>query len=295
LRDDRNRPFRYALPDPAPESLHHIDQGAGGRIEFPEQITNPHTRDRYIISSLVEEAIRSSQLEGALTTREIAKDMIRTQRPPSDTSEQMILNNFRTMQRIRGLKQEGLTPELVFELHRMLTENTLADASAAGRLRRPQDRVRVQDMYNEVYHTPPPAEELEGRLRAMCDFANGRTPDAFMHPVIRAIILHFWLAYDHPFVDGNGRCARALFYWSMLRHNYWLCEYLAISQIIRKAPTRYYRAFLYTETDENDLTYFILYHLEATHFATRTPDTPSSRTEAVTMSCTKRPGPTCSF
>ena len=75
-------------------------------------------------------------------------------------------------------------------------------------------------------------------------------------------ILHFWLAYDHPFVDGNGRTARALFYWSMLRHNFWLFEFISISQIIRKAPAKYGRAFLYTETDDNDLTHFVLYHLD---------------------------------
>ena len=58
----------------------------------------------------------------------------------------------------------------------------------------------------------------------------------FIHPMIRSIILHFWLAYDHPFVDGNGRTARALFYWSMLRHGYWLFEFISISQIILKGP-----------------------------------------------------------
>jgi len=96
----------------------------------------------------------------------------------------------------------------------------------------------------------------------MCDFANGKTPDGFIYPAIRSIILHFWLSYDHPFVDGNGRTARALFYWSMLRHKYWLCEFISISQIILNAPAKYVRSFLYTETDENDLTYFILYQLE---------------------------------
>ncbi|QQR90923.1 MAG: Fic family protein [Myxococcales bacterium] len=79
---------------------------------------------------------------------------------------------------------------------------------------------------------------------------------------MRAIIIHFWLAYDHPFVDGNGRTARALFYWSMLRSEYWLFEYISISNMILEAPKKYYRAFLYTETDDNDLTYFLLYHLE---------------------------------
>ena len=96
----------------------------------------------------------------------------------------------------------------------------------------------------------------------MCVFANEASSERFIHPVIRSIILHFWLAYDHPFVDGNGRTARALFYWSMLRHGYWLFEFVSISQTILKAPARYGRAFLLTETDGNDLTYFIIYHLE---------------------------------
>ena len=98
--------------------------------------------------------------------------------------------------------------------------------------------------------------------RLMCDFANGKTPGEFVHPAIRSIILHFWLAYDHPFLDGNGRTARALFYWSMLHHHYWLCEFISISHLILKAPAEYERAFLYTETDDNDLTYFIIYHLK---------------------------------
>ena len=65
----------------------------------------------------------------------------------------------------------------------------------------------------------------------------------FLHPVIRSILLHFWVAYDHPFVDGNGRNARALFYWSMLRHGFWLAEFFSISHEILKAPRKYYRAF----------------------------------------------------
>ena len=88
-----------------------------------------------------------------------------------------------------------------------------------------------------------------------------------MHPVVRAIILHFWLAYDHPFVDGNGRTARALFYWSMLRQGYWLFEFISISHILRQAPAKYARAFLYAETDDNDLTYFVVHQADVIHRA----------------------------
>ena len=146
-----------------------------------------------------------------------------------------------------------------------MTHGTLDDDTAAGRLRLPGEPIHVVDQRDgTVLHTPPPASELSSRLKAMCEFANadGGAGKRFLHPVLRSIILHFWLAYEHPFVDGNGRTARALFYWSMLRHGYWLIEFLTISHIIRSAPARYSRAFLFTETDDNDLTYFIRYHLE---------------------------------
>jgi Fic family protein len=80
--------------------------------------------------------------------------------------------------------------------------------------------------------------------------------------VVRAIVLHFWLAYDHPFSDGNGRTARALFYHSMLRQGYWLTEFLSISRSLYEAPAQYGMAFLHTETDDNDLTYFLLHQLQ---------------------------------
>ena len=262
LNDKKGQPFQHLEVDPIPEMLHKIDQGAGGFIQMPEQITNPDTKEQYYVSSLIQEAITSSQLEGAATTRRVAKEMIKTGRPPRDRSERMILNNFRTMQQIGKIKDKPLSKELVFEIHRLVTEGTLDDSSTVGRFRTANEKRVVGDMYNEVFHDPPPADKLEKRMAAMCDFANGKTPKYFIHPVIRSIILHFWLAYDHPFVDGNGRTARALFYWSMLRHGFWLFEFISISQIIRKAPAKYGRAFLYTETDDNDLTYFIIYHLD---------------------------------
>src|SRR4030042_1717789 len=166
------------------------------------------------------------------------------------------------MRGIGKLKDESLSKELVFHIHEVITKATLHDESATGRFRKAHERILVGDMYNEIFPDPPAARGLEQRTEAMCDFATSKSSDGFVHPVIRSIILHFWLAYDHPFVDGNGRMARALFYWSMLRHGYWLFEFISISQIIRKAPIKYARSFLYTETDDNDLTYFILHQLE---------------------------------
>jgi Fic family protein len=187
--------------------------------------------------------------------------MIREGRPPRDRSERMILNNYMTMRQIGAMQKEPLSKDMIFELHRRVTDGTLDDPGGAGRLRRDNEYRVVGDEFGEIFHRPPPAEQLEARMSAMCDFANQTDSQGFIHPVIRSIILHFWLAYDHPFVDGNGRTARALFYWSVLHHGYWLFEYVSISQMILRSPVRYGEAFLHTETDENDLTYFIIYHL----------------------------------
>ena len=262
LRDAEGIPFRFATPDRALELLHHIDQHASGSIGMGEAVVNPATRDKYLVSSLAEEAIRSSQLEGASTTRRVAREMLRTGRAPRDRSERMIANNYTAMEFVRELRESDLTPALIRRVHTIITEGTLDDPADAGRLQQPGDaRVRVWDE-DQVLHVPPPAEQLPGRMDALCDFANGKTGSGFVHPVVRAVVVHFWLAYDHPFADGNGRTARALFYWSMLRQGYWLAEFLAISAILREAPSRYAKSFLYTETDDNDLTYFLLYHLE---------------------------------
>jgi Fic family protein len=262
LKDTHGDKFRFGMPDLVADLLHQIDRGGGTFIEIPEQVTNPEQRDRYVVRSLMEEAITSSQLEGAATTREVAKKMLSEGRKPRDRSERMIVNNYVTMQRILELKDKPLTPEMVLQVHREISEGALDIADGAGRFRRSDEDINVSDIEGTVFHTPPSAAELSVRLQAMCDFANGTTPEFFVHPVIRGIILHFWLAYDHPFVDGNGRTARALFYWQMLHSGYWLFEFISISQFLRKAPVKYGTAFLHTETDENDLTYFLIHQTE---------------------------------
>jgi Fic family protein len=266
LTSPEGRVFSYGLPDCVLRLLHLVDQRTSGEIAMEEVVTaDAHAKRRYLVNSLMEEAIRSSQLEGATTSRRVAKELLQTGREPVDRSERMILNNYRALQFMREGIGDELTPEAVLELHRVVTEGTLDDPDAAGRLQRPGDeRVAVYDRDDHtVLHRPPPAEQLPERLEAMCVFANARaTDDQFLHPVVRALVLHFWVGYDHPFEDGNGRTARALFYWAMKREGYWLAEYLSISKILREAPSRYARSFLLSETDDGDLTYFLLDQLQ---------------------------------
>ena len=257
-------PFRFTNIDPIQEMVHRIDQQASGRLQTDEIVSSVASSGRYLVSSLVEEAITSSLLEGAATTRRAAKELLRTGRKPRDTGERMVLNNYLAMQTAEELasSRQPLTSDHVLELHRIVTDGALEDESEAGRLRKPEERIEIVWSDGQVLHRPPPAEELPSRLEQLCRFANGDTGEGFLHPVVQAVLIHFWIGYDHPFVDGNGRTARVLFYWSMLRSGYWLAEYISISAILRKAPAKYARSYLYTETDSNDVTYFVVYQLE---------------------------------
>lgn len=259
--DKHGKPFVYAEPDVVRRLLHGIDVHGGGELKATEQVANPGTRDTYLINSLIEESITSSQLEGASTTRKVAKEMLRQKRKPHNKSETMIVNNYHAMEFINRNSREDLTPAFIYELHRILTVNTL-EPKAVGKLRTSDDIYVGDERDATVIHVPPAARELKDRIQGICDFANTSSPTDFLHPVIRAVILHFLLAYDHPFEDGNGRTARALFYWSMLKQGYWTMEFVSISRILKSAPAQYTRAYLYSETDDNDVTYFIVHQLE---------------------------------
>lgn len=274
LLDTRGEPFYYTIPESVALQFHKIDRGVGQNSEIPHVIKGSLTRKTYLIRSLVEEAITSSQLEGAATTRKVAKEMLRSGRKPRNKSEQMIVNNFSAMQQVREWKEHPLSIDLIFEIHRTVTKETLEQTSPIGAFRKESDHVVIEDIASkEILHEPPKASELKKRMEALCDFVNEKTPTHFIHPILRAMIAHFWLAYDHPFVDGNGRTARTLFYYMMLRSGYWLFEYISISEMILKGPAKYGKAFLYTETDDNDLTYFILHQSEIIQKAYKTLET----------------------
>jgi len=165
------------------------------------------------------------------------------------------------MRHIVQNKSENLTPENLLEVHRLIAHKTLDDPEDEGQFRDNND-VFVQDVIKgENVHQPPSNDELELLINDLCVFFNSDTDD-FIHPIVKGCIIHFMIGWIHPFSDGNGRTARALFYWYMLKNGYWLTEYLSISRIIKDTKNQYEKAYLYTENDDNDLGYFITYHIK---------------------------------
>lgn len=253
--------FSFSQTDYIQKILHEFDLNIGGNLGAQKLIPEQE-KDKYLVSSIMEEAIASSQIEGAVTTRKKAKEMLRKNDKPRSKSEQMILNNYRTIQTIVEWKSQPLTIELLLHIHKLISNNTLDDKNDEGTFRTSNDIYVVNHIESEIVHTPPDFKEIPTLIEEVCNFFNNDKHDLFIHPVIKGIILHFLIGYIHPFVDGNGRTARTLFYWYLLSKGYWLTEYLSISRLIVKSKNQYESAYLYTENDENDLTYFINYNLK---------------------------------
>lgn len=257
-------PFLLSVTDEIRRLLHEIDRKAPiavtlGGTNGRDDLSN--LRRTYLQGEQIAEAISSSQMEGAATTRNVAQEMLLSERPPRDEGERMIANNYATVRRLDAWCREPLSVDLLSRIHRTLTDGLLPETTQ-GRYRTTDDIV-VRDRYNKIVHQPPPAAELPVRMAALIAFANqdAEARTTFLHPVLKAILLHTLLAYEHPFQDGNGRTARALFYWSLLRDGYWIAPYVSISRMLSKERAAYDEAYLDMETCHLDTTYCVLVNL----------------------------------
>jgi len=250
--------IQYNLPDAFQKQIHEIDTRSTTGIMPPELMDKKRSLI-YSVSSTMEESIASSQIEGAVTTAKAAKTMLRENKRPKNKSEQMIVNNYDAMKFIKTVLTKDLTPELICDIHRIVSKGTM-DENCTGKFRDNDDIVVIDVLTEEVSHQPVVHSKIFPMVKDLCDFVNSDV--TFVHPIVKGIIIHFMLAYMHPFQDGNGRVSRALFYWYTMKKGYWLMEYLSISKCIKNHSGKYYRAFMLTETDDNDATYFIGYNLD---------------------------------
>ncbi|HFC10981.1 MAG TPA: Fic family protein [Candidatus Kaiserbacteria bacterium] len=264
IKDEQNNSFSWVKLDYFEEFEHKLDFNTGGGL-FIDKAKEKQIGQTLISRGVIEEAIASSQLEGASTSRVTAKKMLKEGRKPSNHSEQMILNNYNSLRAIEDHYQnEEMSVDLLSELHALITEDTLDDQGEVPHLRREGEKICVTDKRTgDIYHNGPNTVFVKEQLMVLVDFANNKIEtERFTHPIIKAIMLHFWIGYLHPFTDGNGRLARLIFYWYLIKNGYWAFMYLPISKIIKKSPQQYAMAYIYSEQDDNDLTYFIDYNFK---------------------------------
>ena len=252
--------FNYYITDKMQELLHEFDLNFGLSLQA-KNIIPEKDKQYYLLSSIMEEAIASSQMEGASTTRKVAKEMLRKQDKPKNKGQRMIANNYATITFLLDHKKDELSIEKLLEIHKLISSETIDNIDEEGKIRDNDNIFLVNEKESEIAYTPPTHTELNTLLIDLIKFFNKEDEENFIHPIVKGIIIHFMLSYIHPFSDGNGRTARSLFYLYLMKRGYFLTEYISISRIIYKSKARYEEAFLYTEHDENDLSYFLHYNL----------------------------------
>ncbi|MDU3273634.1 MAG: Fic family protein [Varibaculum cambriense] len=257
LKQQSGEPFWYCLPPLISRECYFLSQ----KLSSLDTTISAYQRHKFIYNGLTDEAICSAQLEGASTSRRVARQLLEQNREPRDLSERMIVNNYLAMENLQDLLGVKATPDFIKELHRTVTEGTLDIESDVGKIQSDQnDRVKIFGDSEQIIYVPPPARELPARMEALCDFIN--EPEPWMHPLLKAMVVHFMVGYDHYFADGNGRTARSLFYWMLLKAGFPAARFLVVSALLKEAPAQYARAFLNVEYDGGDLTYFLIYQLK---------------------------------
>jgi len=254
LRDEKGEKFWYVNLKPLQAKLHKID--SHGRDSLYSYI-KPDIENELLVDSIIEEAWASNIIEGAFTTHKRAQELVRRNLTPKDKNELMMKNNHLAMTYILEHRQSEFNLDLILKIHQMITRGTLDDPEYAGKFR--DDEVFIWDKTNTVICKPMAAENIEPCLHNLVVWVNTTSDEDFIHPVVKASIIHFYLVYVHPFFDGNGRTARALFYFFLLKNQYEFFKYFSISALIAKQREKYYKAIKDVEDYDNDLTYFLLY------------------------------------
>lgn len=104
----------------------------------------------------------------------------------------------------------------------------------------------------EVTFRPPPAVEVPYLMEDFVQWANDKEGRE-VHPVIRAAIAHYSLAAIHPFVDGNGRAARAFATLVLFVEGYDIKKLFSLEEYFDRDAEKYYKTLIDTSNQSKDL------------------------------------------
>lgn len=207
--------------------------------------------------TLLEESFNSSVIEGAFSTKKRQKELLENNIEPKNKSEKMIVNNYYALEFVLENLDREFDLEFMLNLHKILTKETFDEIDESGQIR--EDKVYVKNGLDEIIYAAPSEKYLDMLLDGFTKIMNEPDEDI----LIKSIIIHFIFVYIHPFSDGNGRTARALQYYYLLKNGYDFFRFFSISHILQEDRQGYYKAIKKVEDNDLDLNYFIYFLLEA--------------------------------
>ena len=253
LHDFEGNPMVYL------DSVVRVSLSAARVLLTPQQSTR-----LYGTKAMEEEIVSTFRIEQIDTSRESVRRILSGQAPKNDEEH-----------RIYGMKlglefiadvSHAITEENLFRLYQMTIGDFLPeeDRLLPGNLYR-HDSVYI--VGGKVEHTGLPWQKLPVYMAELVAFATEKTAQ---NDLVKAAILHFALAYLHPYFDGNGRMARLLHLWYLVQQGYSSALFVPMSRFIEESRSRYYKAYTLAEQNQQisgvlDVTPFLTYFAESVY------------------------------
>lgn len=169
-----------------------------------------------------------------------------------------VLNYLEVLEDIEGYLFDGaITEDSVLKLHAAVSREVLDDPRNEGRYREVQVYVG-NAATGEVVFMPPPPEEVESLMGDLVEWLASDAA-ATLNPVLVAGIAHYEFVRIHPFVDGNGRTARALATLVLVTRDFDIKRFFVLDDYYDSDRPSYYKALNDVDQDTLDLTGWLDY------------------------------------
>jgi len=244
--------------------LHQLDISIAGGRKMQALTISKHVH-RHRTTALLDESISSAQLAGINVSKKAAKEMLLKKRPPQNTDEQICVNIYRTLQNALAKKEEEMNETLFLQLHQTLTKDTIK-LKGIGHYRT-NNKVDISSLDLSSGYKILPIEKASSLMSFVFNLYNNDKEPFFIHPLVKAAIIHYLIVFIRPFKDGNGRIARILAFMYLLKKDYWVAEFFSISNIISKIKSQYHKAITISQTDNQNIGYFIQFYIQSIQIA----------------------------
>ena len=224
-------------------------------------LTPQRSAGQYGIKAMEEEIASTLTIENIDFSRDSVRKILKGF-APSDDSEKRIYGMKKGLEFISNTENK-ISEENIYKLY-MLTMGEMLpeeDRLLPGNLYR-HDAVYI--VGQDVEHTGLNWEQLPQYMQELVAFINA---DSSMNDLIKAAAIHFYIAYLHPYFDGNGRMARLIHLWYLVQQGYTSALFIPLSEYIEKSRKGYYGAYTLAEQNAKisgvmDITPFLVYFIE---------------------------------
>ena len=217
--------------------------------------------------AIVRTVHHGTHIEGnGLDTGEVAAVLEGTEITARDRDIQEVLNYREVLKYIdKRQKTNDYSEKDLLSIHRLTVQKVLPE-DRAGKYRTTQVVVK-NSKPGEISFTPPSPAQARGLSGEFLGWLNSKDAED-VHPVIKAGITHYVVAFIHPFVDGNGRASRAFATLVLFREGYDIKKFFSIEEYFDRDAKRYYETLQSVSNQkvdslsERDLTGWLEYFCE---------------------------------